>query len=145
MRSLFFLTLLLLNLTSHAAPAPTGPICRITGIVEKLETRTRKYEPESWRKSWNLPKEKVYFDVSIKVSSVHELEKGYEGCEKLLSKRVFQLKEQKNLKIGRCLRAKSQFSGDEFSIGQWLYDIEYLPEENCRQDQSSGKKNGPKK
>jgi hypothetical protein len=56
-------------------------------------------------------------------------------CQALLKHQVYQLRNSKqSSKIGKCIEAKSQFSGDEFYIGQWLFDIKEIEASKCSQN-----------
>ncbi len=116
---LLALTFSLINLNLLAAPAMTSPLCVVKANVLKIEQRERKYTPESWRKQWNLPKSITYTDVTLDIEKIS----GDQCSKETLSKNVFQLKSNETLKVGSCIIAKTQFSGDEFRIGQWLWDI----------------------
>ncbi len=131
MTGFLFLSLLIGSFQTpilSAAPAVTSNLCHIQGIITSINQRTHKYEPESWRKSWRLPKERIYIDIQLDIQNVSsEGKTSDQGCmTESLKDKVFQLKDnqdQKKIKKGQCIKAKTQFSGDEFSIGQWLWEI----------------------
>ena len=115
-----------------AAPALTGPLCIVTGIVENTAERNVKYEPESWRLSWQLPEYRVYTDVTVNLSSAGDCDAAQ------FESKPFQLRgdaDQSLLTKGACIRAKTQYSGDEFALGQWLFDIEILDATTCNEPQ----------
>lgn len=113
-----------------SAPAMKSEVCLITGVVQSIENREHIYKPESWRKSWGLPKSITYIDIKMNLSEVVPKQKDLETTEctlELLSEKTFQLRskeERSKLEKGSCFRATTQFSGDEFAIGQWVWDIE---------------------
>lgn len=131
-KSALFCTLCLFSQALYAAKAQSGPTCQIIGRVKEVQTRKFEYKPESWRKSWDLPKYKIYYDATLEVLKSKEIGPGYGDCQNLKSKKVFQLKDKKSVEVGRCFKAESKYSGDEFSIGQWLYELEYLPDSKCQ-------------
>lgn len=122
---------LLFSITSlYAAPALAGPKCKIKGVVESVTSREHQYQPESWRKSWGLSKSIEYTDIKLKVQESLLVSGGFgNGCGiEELKKRdsTFQLRSSENkdlLKSGKCIQAHTQFSGDEFAIGQWVFDV----------------------
>jgi hypothetical protein len=112
-----------------AAPALNSSQCRVRGIVESIHTRSHKYEPESWRKEWGLPKERIYVDIKLSLNDVSSAEVlGGSDCSlEHLQDKIFQLKsnqDQALITTGQCITALTQYSGDEFALGQWLWDIE---------------------
>lgn len=122
----------------YAAPAMTSHVCSVKAVVEKIEKREEKYEPESWRKAWGLPESQVYWDITLSVKDADLIEEHMTGdCTKEGLPKVFQLRDRnfigllKKPAVGSCINARTQFSGDEFSIGQWLDDIETLPTSEC--------------
>lgn len=122
----------LISISTQAAPAMRGPLCTITGIIEKIASREEVYKDDEWRKSWSLPKSKIYTDITIKVKSSTDDSVDNKRCKQFYSKNVFQLRDDKSKALkGNCIKAQTQFSGDEFSIGQWLFSIEVLPVEQC--------------
>lgn len=115
-----------------AAPAMKGPTCEITANVEQIQKRKEFYKDESWRKSWGLPKYIEYTDLTLSVISSKETEKGFGSCEEIAKKKIFQLRDKEiELKAKDCIRAQTQFSGDEFSIGQWLFKISKIENIKC--------------
>ena len=134
---------------AHAAPAMASPECTLLGMVVKEEKRIEKYEPESWRDAWGLPEEYVYHDISINVienayaseadeQMAQEIEPP-EDCDKTAKMTTYQLRSDVSFfglfgnpkLVGKCIEAKSKNSGDEFSYGNWLYDIQILAEHEC--------------
>lgn len=122
---------LLWGAPSQAAPALPSPICLIRGQIEGLSTRVFEYDPVLLKNS-KLPVTHTYHDVSLKVLS-SALAKDQQGdCKKILTHQTFQLRnKQDQLKKGQCIEAHTQFSGDEFVIGQWLFEIKQLPIADC--------------
>ena len=119
---------------AQAAPAMRSDVCNIVGSVEKVEIREESYDkPESWRKAWGLPETQEYTDVTLRYVRGKLLEKGsMGGCDAASLPEVFQLRDdQKELTVGQCIEAQVQFSGDEFIIGHWLYDVTVLSDEEC--------------
>lgn len=119
--------LLIVRLAS-AAPALPSPQCLIEGTVTAIAEREHRYD-EALRKSWNLPESITYIDISIDVTQarLESPAKGQNCDAAVLKKRPLQLKdpaERDKLKKGACIKALTQFSGDEFRIGQWLWRIE---------------------
>ncbi len=118
---LAIITLFLQDAT--AAPAMASSQCELKAKVVSIQERTHTYSPESWRKSWGLSKSIIYFDITLDISQVL----GGENCKiETFKSTKFQLKndEDKSRIIPKkCIQAKTQFSGDEFKIGQWLWDI----------------------
>ncbi len=112
---------------SYAAPAMQGPTCSLEGKVESVTERTEEYKDDLWRKSWDLSKDRKYTDIRLAVIKSSLVETGMSGetCSpERLGKVTFQLREGEiRLKVGDNIRAMTKFSGDEFSIGQWLYDV----------------------
>ncbi len=113
-----------------AAPALTGPECAVIGTVGNIETRKHYYQPESWRVGWGLPEYRLYTDVTLHLTAA-----AGEGCAmEAFQGKAFQLRvdqDAEKLETGLCLRALTQYSGDEFAIGQWLYDIEIIDMSSC--------------
>ncbi len=149
---IFFLAVPQAAQTVLAAPAMESPECTLKGLVVKQEKRVEEYTNESWRKDWGLPKEHVYQDISIQV-----LENDYaseedrdmaaqmpppEDCDKQGNLTVYQLRDDASFfglfgnpkLLEKCITAKSKNSGDEFSYGNWLYDITILSDEDCHED-----------
>lgn len=117
----------------YAAPAMRSDVCKVVGSVEDVAVREELYEPESWRKAWGLPKSNDYTDITLRYVRSELVEKGDQGgCDQASLPKVFQLRnDQKRPKIGQCIEATAQFSGDEFSIGHWLYDVAVLDDNEC--------------
>jgi hypothetical protein len=119
--------LLLLTSGGFAAPAQKSNICYLHGEVLKIEKRVvKRLQPKSWINSWGLENNQVYIDVTIKINDFKHDTSGFSNaCRENLQNQVFQItKENRQLiKVGDFLEAKAKFSGDEFSIGTWLYDI----------------------
>ena len=106
-----------------AAPAMQSSLCEVKAIVVQIKERVHQYRPESWRKNWGLPKSITYTDVTLNLGQIS----GASNCNKeFFNGRNFQLKkdsDKSKINVGDCILAKTQFSGDEFKIGQWLWDI----------------------
>lgn len=127
------LLVFLIPFLAHAAPAMRSPLCIVTAKVEKIETRKEPYnKPESWRKAWGLPKAATYRDVHLKIFRA-EFAKDESGtCTTLLEKTKFQLRTgDREPKPGECIQSKTQFSGDEFLIGQWLIEPAPVAADKC--------------
>lgn len=117
----------------YAAPAVPSPVCAVQGLVKKIETRKVDYKPESWRKSWGLAKARVYTDVTVKVLDAKGLNNKEPYCDRFLGLKTFQLQDKvTKIKVSKCISAKTQFSGDEFAIGQWLFNVQEQKKESCR-------------
>ena len=142
------------NWSAQAAPAMLGSLCGIVGLVQKIEVRKKYYNKEkipssawasreSWRKSWGLPQYRIYHDATVSVNSTQKIRKNafMGNCDQFLGKKIFQIKNKKELKklenilkkskAGKCIRGKTESSGDEFVWGQWLFEVEHLAIENC--------------
>jgi hypothetical protein len=119
---------------AHTAPALPGPECRVIGMVEQMVPRAEPYQPESWRHAWGLPESQLYTDVTLRVTVLESLAvtDDPQDCLRGPHQTVFQLRDPgDSIQPGQCLRARTRFSGDEFAIGQWLYDIETLLPAAC--------------
>jgi len=115
---------------SFASPAMTGPTCAVEGTVGSITERKEENAPETWRKQYGLSKYREYTDVRLSVKNSSMLDPGMTGedCSKeRLEKITFQLRPTiigwARIKVGDTISAKTEFSGDEFSIGNWLYDV----------------------
>lgn len=128
--SLFFV--LIWGAPSLAAPALPSPICLIRGQVEGTSTRVFEYD-SALQKSAQLPSTHTYHDVSLNLfTSTLTTGKKHKDCTKLLQHKVFQLRDKKvSLKKDQCIEARTEFLGDEFVSGQWIFDIQQLSTENC--------------
>ena len=123
---------MLFSLFANAAPAMKSNVCEITALVEAIEVR----EEKRFVPLINKHKTYKFTDVTLNIASATMLEEHMMGeCSPNALPKVFQLRSDhffsKEPKTGQCLKAKTQFSGDEVVIGQWLYDIEYVAEGNC--------------
>lgn len=130
--------LVFFTVNASAAPAMRSHVCEITAVVQKIEERKESYgKPESWRKAWGLPKFQKYTDVTLSIVSASLLEEYSMGeCTPQKLPEIFQLRgdvKSSKIPVGTCLKGKTQFSGDEFLIGHWLYDVETLSESDCHQ------------
>ena len=136
MNALKFILILLQFLIvskAKAAPAVSSPVCVIKGLIKKIEKREVDYKPESWRKSWNLPKSREYVDVTIAVSTAKGLEGKAPQCDSLVGLKKFQLRDTTvKISTSQCIVSQTQFSGDEFALGQWIFKIKELKKESCR-------------
>lgn len=118
-----------LSLSASAAPAAPAPVCQIEGTVLSITEREVAYKDDSWRKSWNLPESITYTDVTINVTEESLVENAgnpEQECKahNLPEKRTYQLRDKNTkLKEDQKIRAHTQYSGDEFAIGNWLYNI----------------------
>ncbi len=118
-----FLFLIVISiLFSSASSAPPSPTCALKGKVEKIETRKTMVDNSSVR-----PTEKNYEDVTIKVSTIDG------PCNQLMGSKVFQLRDKNERPtIGKCIAAKTQYSGDEFALGQWVFEIKNIADKDCK-------------
>lgn len=113
-----------------AAPLPPSDVCIVEGVIETVGQREEPYTPESWRQSWGLPESRNYIDIELALErvSLHEEVDRDETCKfEALVEATFQLRsmdELHKLEAGKCVTGKTQYSGDEFAHGQWLWDIE---------------------
>ncbi|MBV6633521.1 MAG: hypothetical protein KI792_10890 [Alphaproteobacteria bacterium] len=121
---------------AHAAPAQAHEECAVTGVVQDVSVRTVERDKE-WAKSWGIAGSIDYVDVTMAVSeSVEQGAGGINNCADKLGDHTFQLREGSAWYFrlrndGKCLKAMSQVSGDEFGIGDYLYDIEVLEDDAC--------------
>lgn len=108
-----------------AAPAAYQPPCTVTGTVVRVSERYEPYSDKGWAKSWNLPDGQTYTDVVIDVvktddacddagETTYQLEGGVDDPE-----------------TGACVTAVTQFSGDEFRIGDWIKSYETNDQATC--------------
>lgn len=155
MKALFvsglFLFLPTISSTSHATQAMAAPECMVQGHVMSQNVRFEEKDV-GFARSWGIPQTVEYQDVTVKLS-----ENKYSGeaqkelaqvseeyphfhCENTGRELVYQLRHDDSFKkgaikpsdlVGNCISALSHFSGDEFVIGNWLYDIKILPESDC--------------
>lgn len=128
------MVLLLICSVGHTAPAMNGALCFVEGQVRSLKKREQPYQDEQWRKAWGLPKVVIYWDIELEVKRAEQREPGMGSCTtEELSSETFQLRDEKELEkvvVGKCLQGLTQFSGDEFRIGQWLYDLSECEQKN---------------
>ena len=117
----------------QAAPLPPSSLCEIKGVVKSIKMRKEYYQDEPWAKSWGLPEFVEYKDVEIKVIASKLIKKEMQGsCEMAKLPSKFQLRDKKeSLKVGSCISANFQYSGDEFSHGHWLFNIKNLTTSDC--------------
>lgn len=119
---------------AEASPAAPAPVCQIVGIITNIKEREEPYQNDSWRKSMNLPKSITYTDVTIHVTEESLIESAGNPehectANNLPDKRTYQLREKEiKLEENQKIQAHTKFSGDEFAIGNWLYNITPLDE-----------------
>lgn len=120
-----------------AAPAMQHEVCAITGLVQNVSVRTEERDKE-WARSWGIADSIDYVDVTMAVSeSVEQGTGGFNNCPDKLGTHTFQLREgtvdefRSNFG-GKCLKAMSRFGGDEFSIGDYLFDITEVDAAVCK-------------
>ena len=130
--------LLLILSPLSAAPAMTGPECQLLASVEQVEQREELYQPDSWRQAWGLPPAYTYTDIKLHVIHSHSVLTTGDAsiathtCQNLLEQPTFQLRPGAlTVHPGDCIHAQTQFSGDEFAMGQWLYAIQILDTTAC--------------
>ena len=123
---------------AHAAPAMLHAECLVVGPLIKTEERVEQRDP-SWAASWGIPSSKSYLDATVMLtrSTVH-VDEGYNNCPEKTGEHVFQIRSDwedwyQALEPGSCIQSRNRFSGDEFSIGDWLFDSELVPAERCSQ------------
>lgn len=125
-------------LASASMPAP---ICDLTAKV--IDERVRDEQGQGMSGGIIY----TYHDVEVTVisSTINSMESPahYEGfkCDEAQSKQVFQLRERSGEKgsvinqkelLGACIRGKTHFFADgNFMGGNWLYDVEQIPEDAC--------------
>ncbi len=124
--------------SAFSAPAAPAPECVIIGIVEDVSSRDHVYSPRSWADSWNLPKSITYTDINIKIlesSFLNEedvLQFPDYNCGDIGIIKKYQLpNNQKRPPINSCIKAITQYSGDEFKIGNWLKRLKILDSREC--------------
>lgn len=130
--------------SGHAIASPTmaHDTCVVVGTVNSIEKiKITRPRDETWLKSWRLSK--TYSEIAIKITpstidvfndmafdkTSCTLEKAAEGY--YLQHRATLKFIPADYKVGDCITAKTNFSGDEFRIGNWIYDIEKQPAELC--------------
>ena len=126
--SLFFLFPIFIATESYSAPALKSNICSLFGEVISIEERIQdRGKPDSWIESWGLEKYEKYTDVTINITSFSHDSSGYGDACKGDGLQVFQVNNENlmHLSLGSRVEAKAIFSGDEFLIGTWIYDIRY--------------------
>jgi hypothetical protein len=102
---------------ASAAPAVSGPICRLEGRVLSVEERVVVRDAD-WAASWAIAPATSYTDVKVAVLRFNDTN----DC--MAFPDVFQLAPGETAPTqGACIAARSAFSGDEFRIGTWLSDI----------------------
>lgn len=110
--------------SASGAPALTSSLCLIKGTIATISERVEPYTPESWRISWGLPESRTYIDIKFK--KIESTSPGPDCKVQELKKKTFQLRnleDQKSLSVDDCIKAETQFSGDEFAMGQWVWNI----------------------
>ncbi|MEM6902880.1 MAG: hypothetical protein AAF556_06555 [Pseudomonadota bacterium] len=111
-----------------AAPAMQHETCAIIGMVQEVSIRTEDRDKE-WASSWGIADSIDYVDVTMAVrTSMEQGTGGFNNCPDKLGTHTFQLREGtadafRSKFGGKCLEAMSRFGGDEFSIGDYLFDI----------------------
>lgn len=140
MRIVFYLAFLFFfsSIEVSAAPATRSHVCEVVATVESIDVRKEGYDkPESWREAWGLPEFQIYTDVKLSVvaASLIEEQAFAEGeCTPQKLPEIFQLRNDikpSKIPVGTCLKGKTQFSGDEFVIGHWLFEVEVLESSDC--------------
>ena len=115
---------------SYAAPALKSNICILSGEVISIEKRIQdRGKTDSWIESWGLSKYEEYNDVAINIDSFSHDNSGFGYACKGNGIHIFQISDEnlKYISVGSRLNAKAIFSGDEFSIGTWLFEINTSP------------------
>jgi hypothetical protein len=137
---------------SSAAPAMAHDTCVVTGTLESVEKiKITRPNDDSWLKSWGLSKN--YSETSIKITPhaievLHDINMDKTSCTLEKAAEGYYLKHRSTLKLipedyqeGDCITAKTNFSGDEFRIGNWIYDIEVKPSDFCNTEAVNKKNN----
>lgn len=111
-----------------AAPAPPHNTCKVMGDIISIEQRIVERD-SSWVKAWGVDKKITYTDIELKLQSVKLItsEMAGECTLDFFEDKSFQLRPEDtnfNFSAGDCVRAKTQFSGDEFLAGQWIWDFQ---------------------
>ncbi len=119
------------SLQVEAAPAMPRDACRIEGKIVSMKERPQMIEA---RKNFGESGEYTYVDIDVVVKSRALFEKmglpNDNACAPIKAPKVitYQLRaDQKRPAVGQKIRALTRFGGDEFSIGDWIYEIEVLP------------------
>ena len=121
-----------------SAPALSSSICQLRGELIDISQRKVSQGPKEWRESWGLSEFREYTDIALKIIEVKKYDESSPATDcsldyfqKNFQGKKFQIepseKKHRFLKKGTCLVAKTQFSGDEFAIGQWIWDIKECP------------------
>jgi hypothetical protein len=141
MQSIIGMIVLLIGIISvpapgHSAPAMAHAECRVTGSVLSVTERSVERDA-SWAQSWGIPRRITYTDVVVRIASsdMHQAI-GFNNCADKIGDHTFQLHENwqnwtKRWQLGDCITALSRFGGDEFRIGDWLYDIAETKPVDC--------------
>lgn len=123
----------------HAAPSMAHDTCRVIGKVTSVETKEFKRNmPRSWLDDWKLSNSYTETVIKLDISTIEILKDiGYDKDSCTLEKAAegYYLRDKKFFKgfgAGDCISAETNFSGDEFRIGNWIYNIETLPADQCR-------------
>lgn len=106
----------------HAAPAMRGSVCQIKGIIKKVSKR------ENTRKNFGPMESKNYIDWELDLKNVTSVNKSdMKSCtQDFFKNKIFQLRfdeHKNNYSASECIEALTQFSGDEYSHGQWVWNI----------------------
>ena len=125
-----------------AAPAMAHDKCRVTGTITTMEKiEIQRTQPDSWLDDWGLPRKysetKINLDI-LSIETVEDQPMDKTSCTLEKAAEGYYLKGNSTQKrffadfdIGDCITAETNFSGDEFRIGNWIYDIKTLPAEQC--------------
>ena len=141
MQSLIMLFAILLGVFgpvsgTNAAPAMKHAECVIVGTLMKTEERVEERDPD-WAASWGLPPSVTYLDATIRLTrSDMNLDDGYNNCADKTGEQIFQIRDDwqdwyRTIEPGTCLQSRSRFGGDEFSIGDWLFDSAQIEAAAC--------------
>lgn len=106
----------------HAAPAMLGSICQIKGVIKKVSKR------ENSRKTFGTKESRSYIDWELDLKSVTFIkESDNKLCtQDFFKNKIFQLRfdeHKNNYLASECIEALTQYSGDEYSHGQWVWNI----------------------
>ncbi|MEM6902879.1 MAG: hypothetical protein AAF556_06550 [Pseudomonadota bacterium] len=118
----------------QAAQAELHAECSVVGQFVSLSQRTEERD-ENW--AWAMPEPEEYTDVAMVVSSSElHADTGINNCAEKIGEHTFQLRADwhvwfESVAPADCLRGLSTLSGDEFSFGDWLYDLEKLDRSEC--------------
>lgn len=111
---------------SFAAPALKSNICYLEGKIVSIQQRTVNRD-KGWANSWGVKPYVSYNDVTVEITKSKNDSSGFsDACTETLQ--TFQVRDSEMNKVifGSQIRAKAQYSGDEFMIGNWLFDIEHV-------------------